>query len=350
MPSFSRVASLALSLEFFLIQGLRRDSRKARNLTSTDACESWCESDYSGGSNPGRHCSPGDMADLCGGCSFCDPPTPTPAPPPTPAPAPTPAPPPTPASPATFLQWNVHWQNRNIYGIADIISKTPTLPDIIGLCELTANAGDMATAISSAMGRSYRVQPSRGGFQGYGTDIFFDDGKWEVLEDGIESPPCSSLSGSRAANWIVLQDRQTGKKVISGGIHLSYCSNGCDSLHECELGHLYTKFEAMKQRHGEGTPVVWMGDTNRVMSTRIMQNLLQGRLGSRQVFRVDDMAQTQGNTYHSNAAWGLNAIDFILGDAGLFHRKAGGRTGHGTTGQWLANADHFPIYADVDLL
>jgi len=34
-------------------------------------CQSWCEGDYSGGNNVGRHCSPGDMAYLCGGCSFC---------------------------------------------------------------------------------------------------------------------------------------------------------------------------------------------------------------------------------------------------------------------------------------
>merc|ERR1712113_106464 len=35
------------------------------------SCESWCESDYNEGRNQGRHCSPGDMAHLCGGCSFC---------------------------------------------------------------------------------------------------------------------------------------------------------------------------------------------------------------------------------------------------------------------------------------
>merc|ERR1712088_637849 len=36
------------------------------------ACESWCESDFTGGNNQGRHCAPGDMANLCGGCSFCN--------------------------------------------------------------------------------------------------------------------------------------------------------------------------------------------------------------------------------------------------------------------------------------
>merc|ERR1711920_778803 len=55
-------------------------------------CQSWCESDYIGGNNQGRHCSPGDMASLCGGCSFCgssSAPSPTPLPPPTlPAPGP----------------------------------------------------------------------------------------------------------------------------------------------------------------------------------------------------------------------------------------------------------------------
>merc|ERR1719189_2374865 len=34
-------------------------------------CEWWCADDYFAGQNVGRHCSPGDMAYLCGGCSFC---------------------------------------------------------------------------------------------------------------------------------------------------------------------------------------------------------------------------------------------------------------------------------------
>merc|ERR1719215_154230 len=42
-------------------------------------CKSWCESDFKGGNNQGRHCPPGDMASLCGSCSFCQsPPAPIP--------------------------------------------------------------------------------------------------------------------------------------------------------------------------------------------------------------------------------------------------------------------------------
>jgi len=37
----------------------------------TGPCEVWCADDYYGGENVGRHCAPGDMAHLCGGCSFC---------------------------------------------------------------------------------------------------------------------------------------------------------------------------------------------------------------------------------------------------------------------------------------
>jgi len=52
--------------------------------TPSGPCESWCEDDYNGGNNAGRHCSPGDMAYLCGGCSFCggSSPSPSPSPPP----------------------------------------------------------------------------------------------------------------------------------------------------------------------------------------------------------------------------------------------------------------------------
>mmetsp|Transcript_70535 Transcript_70535/g.136111 ORF Transcript_70535/g.136111 Transcript_70535/m.136111 type:complete len:418 (+) Transcript_70535:77-1330(+) len=62
-------------------------------------CQSWCEADFNGGNNKGRHCAPGNMAFLCGGCSFCGTANPTPAPsaPPTtsnPTPEPSPNPPP----------------------------------------------------------------------------------------------------------------------------------------------------------------------------------------------------------------------------------------------------------------
>jgi len=65
------------------VHGLRR--RAARNLTSAAECRSWCEADYNGGNNAGRHCAPGDMAHLCGGCSFCGgAPSPSPSPSPSP--------------------------------------------------------------------------------------------------------------------------------------------------------------------------------------------------------------------------------------------------------------------------
>merc|ERR1719394_2251932 len=58
-------------------------------------CKSWCEADYNGNNNQGRHCAPGNMAYLCGGCSFCGtsspPPTPTPPTTSKPTPAPTPS-------------------------------------------------------------------------------------------------------------------------------------------------------------------------------------------------------------------------------------------------------------------
>jgi endonuclease/exonuclease/phosphatase family metal-dependent hydrolase len=245
----------------------------------------------------------------------------------------------------TLLEWNVHYTNHNLRGIADIIRKTQ--PDIVGLCEFTASPDSMAEVLSQELRRSFQVQPGRGRWHGYGTDIFFDNGKWEPLEGGVERVVrCASRGGPRAANWLVLRDRQTGKKLITGGMHTSYCAGGCDGLHECELGVLYTKFDAMKSWHGEDTAVIWMGDTNRNIHTRIMQNLLRGRLGWRQIFPVDDVAQTQGNTYYTG---GL-PIDFIVGETGHFRRKAGGRTGQGTTGRHLNGADHFPIYADVDLL
>merc|ERR1719461_2190227 len=51
------------------VDGARR-ARHRRNPT-TASCLDWCEPDYYGGNNAGRHCAPGDMANLCGSCSFC---------------------------------------------------------------------------------------------------------------------------------------------------------------------------------------------------------------------------------------------------------------------------------------
>merc|ERR1719277_1529599 len=49
--------------------GVRVSTRN--NQTSANSCQSWCNDDYNGGNNQGRHCAPGDMANLCGSCSFC---------------------------------------------------------------------------------------------------------------------------------------------------------------------------------------------------------------------------------------------------------------------------------------
>jgi len=54
----------------------------------SDPCASWCEADFAGGKNVGRHCGTGDMSNLCGGCPFCSTTTPVPTPNPTPSPPP----------------------------------------------------------------------------------------------------------------------------------------------------------------------------------------------------------------------------------------------------------------------
>merc|ERR1711920_1035302 len=104
-----------------------------------------------------------------------------------------------------FLEWNVLYTNKDLQGIADIVHMNN--PDIVGLCEFLPSAEDMARALSDKTGRPFRVQPGRDGWQGYGTDIFFDSEKWRALEGGAERISCASLGGSRAANWVVLRHR-----------------------------------------------------------------------------------------------------------------------------------------------
>jgi len=220
---------------------------------------------------------------------------------------------------------------------------TKLVPDIIGLCELTASMTEMAQALTTASGSRFQVQPGHTGWKGYGTDIFYNSDKWEAFEGGVQTAGCSSRGGNRAANWAVLKDKATGEKLITGGIHLSYCEGGCDSLHECELQALYAKLEEMKKKH-PSAPVVWMGDMNRNMQNTVMQNLLNGRIGSMTTFKADDMGKTTKNTHMA----GGGAIDHIIGELGAFKIREGGSTGQGLTGQHLEGSDHFPIYSILD--
>jgi len=243
-----------------------------------------------------------------------------------------------------LLQWNVHWENKDAAGLAGIIAANH--PDIIGLDELTLPLSNMAEALSAASGRPFRTQPRGSTWVGYGTDIFYNSEKWEALEGGAEAAACSgSRGGERAANWVVLQDRASGSKLITGGTHTSYCEHGCDTLHACELGHMYQKFMEMKSKF-EDAPVVWMGDMNRNMHTHIIQELLRGHVGPTNFFPVADLARTQTNTYYK-VSW---AIDHIFGEGDAFRFVSGGRTSQGITGQHLVGADHFPIYADLQLV
>jgi endonuclease/exonuclease/phosphatase family metal-dependent hydrolase len=241
-----------------------------------------------------------------------------------------------------LLNWNVHFTNEDTNGIAAVIKQTD--PDIVGLCELTADLDGMARELSSATGRAFALQPGVSGWKGFGTRIFFDQGRWEALEGGEQKVSCpGTAGGDRAANWVVLRDLASDRKIITGGVHLSYCAEGCDATHECELRKLYENLEKMKRKY-PGAARVWMGDLNRDTSTTIFKNLLQGKIGSRTYFPVDDLAQAQGNTYYT----GGTPVDHILGEAGIFQRLVGGLTGQGVTGQHLSGADHFPVIAKVE--
>jgi endonuclease/exonuclease/phosphatase family metal-dependent hydrolase len=241
------------------------------------------------------------------------------------------------------LEWNVHYKNRDHRGIAGVVAENEV--DVVGLCELTGSMGDMARALSKASGRDFRIQPGRESWKGFGTDIFYDNGKWKALEGGVSSAECSgSRSGKRAVNWVVLQDRESGRELVVGGTHISYCSKGCDSVHECELKEMYRKLEKMREKYS--APVVWMGDMNRKMDSRIMRNVLKGKVGSMRTFPVDDLVQTDSHTYYT----GGSAIDHILGESGKFHIQGGGRTEQGERGRKLKGADHFPVFAEVHVL
>lgn len=240
-----------------------------------------------------------------------------------------------------IMEWNVHWNNKDTPAIANIVHDNR--PDVVGLCELTTSMEDMSAALSTATGRSFKTQPGRGAWVGYGTDIFYDTDKWLALDGGVTKGSCAgSRGGPRAVNWVVLKDHTTGKILITGGTHTSYCAEDCDALHACELGNMYNKFIEMKGKYNNA-PVVWMGDTNRAVGTKVMQDMLNGIIGGFSTFQSEDLAKTAINTYFS----GGPAIDHIIGERDAFTVKEGGATGQGVRGQYLNGADHFPIFAKL---
>jgi len=73
---------VSLSSEASLLQSaVQLRAKGGANSTAAAACRDWCEADYNSGNNAGRHCGSGEMAHLCGGCSFCSgAPLPSPSP------------------------------------------------------------------------------------------------------------------------------------------------------------------------------------------------------------------------------------------------------------------------------
>jgi len=259
-----------------------------------------------------------------------------------PAPSPTPIPAASgPSITLKFFEWNVWYRNKDTRRMAEVVK--PNSPDVIGLNEFTASGSSMRSHLNEQIqGRNYDMQPGWTHFDGYGTYIFYDRNRFDAIEGGVESVHCSGTrGGNRAANWVVLRERSTNGLLITGGIHLSYCSGGCDWVHECELGRTYDRFYSMKSKY-PGARVVWMGDLNRSPSSRIVKNLLQGQLGDRQVFTVQDLSQSPHRTYMSGGV-----IDHIFGESSTFSRLEGGNTGQGQPHQRLNGADHFPVYAKV---
>jgi endonuclease/exonuclease/phosphatase family metal-dependent hydrolase len=260
------------------------------------------------------------------------------------APAPTPLPPTSNIkTQIKFVEWNVHWENRNTEGMADTMVGHNA--DILGLCEFQANFDNLLRTLNQrSSGRAYQLQPGRD-IGHYGTDIVFDSNKFEAVEGGKESVSCQgTCNGARAANWVVLKERATQRLLITGGIHLSACNN--HNCQECELKKFYQAVERIRRKYPSAV-VVWMGDMNR--SPEHMKRFLDGEVGGMRVFQAEDMARANPPTH----IHGSSTIDFVFVERGHFRRVAGGKANY-PHGQWIGGqgkgsaGDHYPIYATIE--
>lgn len=68
-----RLAASLLIVAFAipLVHGLRVNRTVGNQTEMSGECKNWCQGDVNSGNNLGRHCAPGDMAHMCGSCTFC---------------------------------------------------------------------------------------------------------------------------------------------------------------------------------------------------------------------------------------------------------------------------------------
>lgn len=262
-----------------------------------------------------------------------------------------------------FMEWNIFWKNWKHSEIARVCKREhDTPPDIIGFCELApSNPGKLVSLIVESLNallsdRTYVAQSAITGSRwlGFGADIVYNSSRFDCLEDGKVSVSVpGTLLGPRAANWVVLQEKSSGRRFITGGMHLS--SGAPKHVHREELKRLYAKFNQMKEKYPTA-PVIWMGDLNLVPTAPVVSDLMRGKIGSDDTFRVDNVVQTRRRTI--THPWGRvePVIDHILADKSVnIRRIKGGRADLASEeqkeykdGTWLAGADHYPVFAELD--
>eukprot|EP00122_Pirum_gemmata_P007826 Pgem_evm1s7199 len=227
------------------------------------------------------------------------------------------------------VNWNIWYQNYDLNGVAKMMvhdsKKAPY--DIIGICESTKSS-QLAGQITAQSGGKYKLQPGANGFQGYGTDIWYNKEKWTASSGGrVVVNRCGSVGGNRAVNWVVLHGKNGSPNIIAGGIHLSYFRGGNYNVQKCEVDQLINQFNTLKEQN-PGYKAIWMGDMNMQSNDAVLN-------GARSQY--NDVSQAP-YSWHE----GGSAIDIIFAEKGIT-RIGGGSTGDGIIGQkMVGGADHHP--------
>ena len=129
--------------------------------------------------------------------------------------------------------------------------------------------------------------------------------------------------------------------IITGGIHTSY--NAGSTVFKCELEALHKNLVKLRKKHGGGTaPVIWMGDLNAKSSDNRFKFAVTFR-GYPEYHELAGLGDTPSYWSYCKG----KPIDHICGTKDV-KRLDGGKAG-GQCKQWLAGADHFPIWAKVSV-
>jgi endonuclease/exonuclease/phosphatase family metal-dependent hydrolase len=294
-------------------------------------CKSWCAADRS--KQGARHCAPGNMAHLCGACSYCKGSGGS-----SPARRRRRSSGPrrrrsggsSPSGKAFRLAtFNVYYKNKAYSTIARLI-KDRIKPDIISLQEAV---GGTAAGIVSALGGQWRLANKySSSYMWCGLNAYRSD-RWSL--EWHKEIPVSQKGDRRGVCGALLRRKSDGRKICVWGTH-PVARSGVQYAQDA----VRKAVSSMKECSRKGVASVFMGDMNSGDSNSIRRQLESSTGWSWETAAKAstggiDQIHIQKSPQNAGSAYGATTVN------------PGGSMGGGRTQSKWAGADHPPVYVDL---